>query len=124
MFDSNYSWFAEIGFWFGLGVIQAIAVSFALIYFVGKLVNWAYGLFSYVNPVKQYTFTDLPEFYDSIKLSYDKKTKVLTATAQYRHNQNTVTVTKHLAVKPRHTLKEVAVELQLSLTQFIASSTK
>ena len=117
MFETQYMWIAGLGFWLGFGLIQAIAVSFAVFYFIGKIVNFAFGLFSGVS-VSEYTFTVLPEHYKSMKLDYDSKTSLINATATFTHKGTTHTRSYAKSTKPDQ-LEDYANSVQFALMTII-----
>ena len=116
--EFQYIWFAEIGFWLTLGVIQALAVAVLFAYVVNKLVGFAFGLFRGVD-VSEYTFTVLPEHYKTMKLDYDSKTKLITATATYVHNGKTDTQKYSRVLDDKDALELYANNVQLTLMALI-----
>lgn len=119
MFDNQYVWATSLGFWFGIGIIEAIAISFAMFYFIGKLVNKAFGFFC-DDSVSKYEFSVLPAHYKSMALRYDSKTKTVTATAKYIHNGVENTRSYSRVINDESGLEVFAQNVQLTLMTTIA----
>ena len=123
MNHDEYSWLFHVGFWIGLGLIQACAVAFIILYTVGKTVNYVYSLFKNED-VSKYAFTVLPAHYNSMTVVFNNKTKELKAIAVYTHKGQINARTCSRYITDPSGLETFAYNLQLSLMTSIAKETK
>lgn len=120
---AEYSWLYHVGFWIALGLIQACAVAFIILYTVGKTVNYVRSLFKNED-VSKYAFTVLPAHYNSMTIVFDNKTKELKAIAVYTHNGQINTRTYSRYITDLNGLEVFAHNIQLSLMTSIAKEIK
>ena len=120
---AEYSWLYHVGFWIGLGLIQACGVAFIILYTVGKVVNYMCSLFKNED-VSKYAFTVLPAHYNSMTVVYNSKTKELKAIAAYAYKGQINTRTASRYITDVKGLELFAQELQLTLMANIASEIK
>lgn len=121
--NHDYAWLLDVGFWIGLGLIQACAVAFTILYAVGKTVNYVCSLFKNED-VSKYAFDVLPAHYKSMSVVYNSKTKELKAIAAYAYKGQINTRTSSRYVTDVKGLELFAQELQLTLMANIASEIK
>lgn len=113
MFNYDYVHLASVSFWLTMGVIQAVILFIALFSIVNYLVDTVFGKSKH--NASQWVFKVLPPSIKSMKVSYDKHTQVVTATAVVLINGKE-TKRSHVKHVPNiKFLKEYTQNVQLEL---------
>lgn len=122
MFDYDYAVFASISFWITMGVIQAVIIFIALFAIVNYLVDVIFGKGK--RNASQWVFKVLPPAIKNMKVSYDKHTQTVTATATVVINGVEAKRSHVKNVPDTKFLKEYTHNVQLELMDRISKENK
>lgn len=122
MFNYDYVHLASVSFWLTMGVIQAVILFIALFAIVNYLVDIVFG--KRKRNASQWVFKVLPPSIKSMKVSYDKYTQTVTATALVLINGREAKRSHVKNVPDIKFLKEYTHNVQLELMDSIAKENK
>lgn len=122
MFNYDYVHLASVSFWLTMGVIQAVIIFIALFYIVNYLVDIVFGKGK--RNATQWVFKVLPPSIKSMKVSYDKHTQVVTATAIALVNGKETKRSHVKHVPDIKFLKEYTQNVQLGLMDNLVKENK
>lgn len=122
MFNYDYVHLASVSFWLTMGVIQAVIIFIALFSIVNYLVNTVFGKSK--RNATQWVFKVLPPSIKSMKVSYDKHTQIVTATAIVLINGKEAKRSHEKIVPDIKFLKEYTQNVQLELMDNLAKENK
>lgn len=122
MFNYDYVHLASVSFWLTMGVIQAVILFIALFYIVNYLVDIVFGKGK--RNATQWVFKVLPPSIKSMKVSYDKHTQTVTATALVLINGREAKRSHVKNVPDIKFLKEYTQNVQLELMDNLAKENK
>lgn len=120
MFDLSFINFIPVGFWFGLGLIQAVFVALVVFKIVSFIVDKVFDLFSACESLKDYTFTNLPDWYERMVVTYSDERTRLVAAAHYRKGDEVVSMCISTHINEEQDLKTNAENIQLKLMAKVA----